>query len=60
MELKLAMTSQQATKTATVAILESDDVEDGDNCLCASDASDGWKPALTNERTDRKDLAELH
>ncbi len=54
MELKLAMTYQQAAKTATVAILESNDVEDEDNCLCASDASDGWEPALANERTDRR------
>ncbi len=23
------------------------------DCLCASDVSDGWKPALTNERADR-------
>ncbi len=54
MELELAMTSQQAAKTATVAVLESDDVEDGDNCLCASDASEGWEPASKNERADRR------
>ncbi len=54
MELKLAMTSQQATKTATAAILENDDVEDGDNCLCAIDAINGWDSALVNERTDRR------
>ena len=54
MELKLAMTSQQAAKTATGAILESDDVEDADNCPRASDASDGMELALANERKDRR------
>ena len=54
MQLKLAMTSQQATRTATVVILESDDVEDRDNYLCASGLSDGWESALANERTDRR------
>ena len=54
MELEFAMTSQQVAKTATVATLESDDVENADNCFRASDASDGWERALTNERADRR------
>ena len=34
--------------------LGNDDVEDRDNSLCASDASDGWEPASANERADRR------
>ena len=52
MELELAVTPQQAAKTATVTVLEGHDVEDADNCFRSSDASDGWEPALTNERAD--------
>ncbi len=59
MELELAMTSQQAVKIATVVILENDDVENRDNCLCASDGSDGWSPRQQTNAQTAEDLAEL-